>query len=145
MFNSIKTFYYNLIHLPRNLRKWAKFVWTDRDWDWEYLSRAMRIKLDAMIVNNEKFNDCVSAPKNIKRMKDLRDALKRLEEDEYDMETYEKIFPDDNQLTSLSSMLSMTKEQLQKMNEHIVTANKLKKDDLKTIAKNIKYVEHWWN
>lgn len=40
----IKIFYYDLIHLPGNIKKWGYFVLKDRDWDGVYTLEALRIK-----------------------------------------------------------------------------------------------------
>lgn len=80
--NPISNFYYGLLHLPSNIRKWGKFVWYDRDWDSHYTLEAMEIKCRAQakcLVKGYAENSELYA----KHALECADALKRLREDEY--------------------------------------------------------------
>ena len=46
MKNVLTRFYYNVKNGIRNLWKWRKVVWNDRPWDYVYIFKALRFKLD---------------------------------------------------------------------------------------------------
>lgn len=80
--NYVRDFYYGLLHLPGNIRKWGKFVWNDRDWDSHYTLEALEIKCRAQakcLVKGYAENCELYA----KHALECADALKRLREDEY--------------------------------------------------------------
>ena len=84
----IRDFYYNMLHLKGNLKKWAVFVFNDRDWDYCYSMEALEIKCRAQaesLKNGLGDNDKQHAQEAL----ELADALRRLINDDYCLEFYE--------------------------------------------------------
>ena len=80
--NHVRDFYYGLMHLPGNIRKWGSFVWYDRDWEYVYTLQALEIKCRAQAKCLEKGSG-VNSKRYAKQALDCADALKRLTEDKY--------------------------------------------------------------
>lgn len=82
IWNHVRDFYYGLMHLPGNIRKWGKFVWYDRDWEYIYTLQALEIKCRAQAKCLEKGSG-VNCKRYAKQALECADALKRLTEDKY--------------------------------------------------------------
>ena len=77
-----------MLHLKGNLKKWAVFVFNDRDWDYCYSMEALEIKCRAQaesLKNGLGDNDKQHAQEAL----ELADALRRLINDDYCLEFYE--------------------------------------------------------
>ena len=84
----VRDFYYNVKHLRRNLKKWARFVFEDRDWDYRYSMEALEIKCRAQ-AENLKRGHTVDCQKYSQEALELADALRRLINDDYCLEFFE--------------------------------------------------------
>lgn len=105
--------FYNVKNGLRNLWKWRSVVWNDRPWDYVYIFKALRFKLD----ETQRCIDgtFVGADEEAAKIRSLIDAIDRILEDDYVKEEYdemdrkygklEMIFNNDNSLT-------MTRENL---------------------------------
>ena len=79
--NHIKEFYYNLLHFPSNIRKWARFVWNDRDWNSQYNLEAFEIKCRSQAKHFDDGSE--EGAKISKEALECAEALKRIREDDY--------------------------------------------------------------
>lgn len=105
--NNLARFFYNVKNGLRNLWKWRSVVWNDRPWDYVYIFKALRFKLD----ETQRCIDgtFVGADEEAAKIRSLIDAIDRILEDDYVKEEYdemdrkygklEMIFNDDNTLT----------------------------------------------
>lgn len=107
MKDKIERIYYNVKNGLRNLWKWRKVVWNDRPWDYVYIFKALRFKLE----DTQKCIDgtFVGSEEEVKKIKSLIEAIDRIIEDDYVSEEYkemdkkygtlEMLFNDDNTIT----------------------------------------------
>lgn len=105
--NNLARFFYNVKNGLRNLWKWRSVVWNDRPWDYVYIFKALRFKLD----ETQRCIDgtFVGADEEAAKIRSLIEAIDRILEDDYVKEEYEEmdrkygklemIFNDDNTLT----------------------------------------------
>lgn len=106
--NNLSRFFYNVKNGLRNFWKWRKVVWNDRPWDYVYIFKALRFKLD----ETQRCIDgtFVGADEEAAKIRSLIDAIDRILEDDYVKEEYEEmdrkygklemIFNDDNTITT---------------------------------------------
>lgn len=81
--NPIKNFYYGLIHLPRNIKKWGKFIWYDRDWDYSFTLEAFEIKCRSQGINLSTVDISVDSKERAEQCFKCADALKRMRDQNY--------------------------------------------------------------
>lgn len=105
--NNLSRFFYNVKNGLRNIWKWRSVVWNDRPWDYVYIFKALRFKLD----ETQRCIDgnFVGAEEEAAKIRSLIEAIDRILEDDYVKEEYEEmdrkygklemIFNDDNTLT----------------------------------------------
>lgn len=105
--NNLARFFYNVKNGLRNLWKWRSVVWNDRPWDYVYIFKALRFKLD----ETQRCIDgtFVGADEEAAKIRSLIEAIDRILEDDYVKEEYEEmdrkygrlemVFNDDNTLT----------------------------------------------
>lgn len=67
-----------------NIFRWAPVIWSDRDFDWIYLSHIMRYKLTRMAKLFEKYGYHVNSGKDARNMRLCSILLKRMMDDKYD-------------------------------------------------------------
>lgn len=106
--DNLSRFFYNVKNGLRNLWKWRSVVWNDRPWDYVYIFKALRFKLD----ETQKCIDgsFVGSEEEAKKIRSLIEAIDRIVEDDYVSEEYktmdekygklEMIFNDDNTITT---------------------------------------------
>lgn len=124
--NHVRDFYYGLRYLPKNIKKWGKFVWYDRDWDSCYTLEAMEIKCRAQakcLVKGYAENSELYA----KHALECADALKRLREDEYIDYRFEL-------KVQLKTFDDVQKEYEEKRNA-----------DLEIVRKSFAEIGRWWD
>ena len=106
--NNLARFFYNVKNGLRNLWKWRSVVWNDRPWDYVYIFKALRFKLD----ETQRCIDgtFVGAEEEAAKIRSLIEAIDRILEDDYVSEEYkeldrkygklEMIFHEDNTITT---------------------------------------------
>ena len=106
--NKIIRGFYNIKNGLRNFWKWRKVVWNDRPWDYVYIFKALRFKLN----ETQRCIDgtFVGSDEEAAKIRSLIDAIDRILEDDYVKEEYEEmdekygklemIFNDDNTITT---------------------------------------------
>ncbi len=117
IWNHVRDFYYGLMHLPGNIRKWGSFVWNDRDWEYTYTLQALEIKCRAQAKCLENGHG-VNSKRYAKQALECADALKRLMDDKYidyskiikSKEEYENAF--DNERKLIRQDMGIVKTQL---------------------------------
>ena len=124
----IKNFYYGLIHLPKNIKKWGKFVWYDRDWDYSFTLEAFEIKCRAQGNNLSKYGNAVDSKERAEQCFKCSDALKRMREDNYTSDIDELVY--DNKIEY--KVWSETHEE------------RLNKDK-EIIKQSIDIIQGWWD
>ena len=67
----------------KNLWKWRKVIWNDRDWDYGFLFKIMHAKLSFMQKEFETTNICVGQDKDAAQIKQTVELLYKLIADEY--------------------------------------------------------------
>lgn len=118
----LRNFYYNLKHLPKNLTKWARFVWNDRDWDCEHTYEAFEIKCRAQARLLTKHGNAENSQEMASQALECAEALKRLRLHEYI--DYEQINNTD---------LALEKE------------TELRNKDIEIVKKHISNIMNWWD
>ena len=111
--NNLARFFYNVKNGLRNIWKWRSVVWNDRPWDYVYIFKALRFKLD----ETQRCIDgtFVGAEEEAAKIRSLIEAIDRILEDDYVKEEYEEmdrkygklemIFNDDNTITTTRTNL----------------------------------------
>ena len=124
--NHVTEFYYGLKHLPRNIKKWARFVWYDRDWDSYFTLEAFEIKCRAQakcLNNGHAENSEIYA----KHAFECAEALKRLREDEY---------------VDFHYKFTTTKLNVDEIE---MEYNNKRNADIEIIKKSIDEINYWWD
>lgn len=123
--------YYNLYHLPRNIRKWGLFVLRDRDWDYSYTLKALEIKCRAQARLIGEKGQAVNAKKTAKQILECAEALKRLADDDYVSH-----WIDENTTMSfvVGNAMKIRKEEYDAI-----------KKDLAIVKKSIGNIHGWWD
>jgi len=126
IWNPVRDFYYGLIHLPGNIRKWAKFVWTDRDWDYEHTLEAMEIKCRAQAKLLKTYAHAENSEKYGNEALACAEALKRIRLDDY-----------------FSDMLGEFNKALPE-NFHEMYEAKMN-EDIQIVKDSFDKIRHWWD
>ena len=81
-------FFYDVKNGLRNLWKWRSVVWNDRPWDYVYIFKALRFKLD----ETQRCIDgtFVGADEEAAKIRSLMEAIDRILEDDYVSEEYKE-------------------------------------------------------
>lgn len=116
----VEAIYYGLKHLPGNLKKWAMFVWHDRDWDYSYTLQALEIKCHSQSKSIGLYGNSIDKDKHSEQAKKMAEVLKRLREENY---------WDDNQ--------PITKEEYEKGQEE-------RNKDIQYLKDHIEELFTWW-
>ncbi len=126
--NPFRDIYYNLIHLPGNLKRWLPFIWTYRTWDSHYTLKALRISLEGQYEQFEYAKKRgwhhVDIDSHMKDIKICITLIKRIEADNYCLEEY-KVF-------------SCEKTKYKRM--HIQEVN-----DVDYLMHKLKDIKNWWD
>lgn len=126
--NPFRDTYYNLKHLPSNLKRWLPFVWTYRTWDSVYSLQALRISLEGQYEQFEYAKTrgwhSVDIDSQMKDIKICITLLKRIEKDDYCFGE-NKVFTDNT-----SKYKRMTS---------------LEKNDVEYLMHKLKDIKSWWD
>ena len=155
MKNVLTRFYYNVKNGIRNLWKWRKVVWNDRPWDYVYIFKALRFKLD----ETQKCIDgtFVGAEEEAAKIRSLIEAIDRIIEDDYVSEEYkemdrkygkiEMIFNDDNTITTTRTNLKEEDRETERQ-ETLTLAEleaKRRQNDIDFVFDTMKNdIQRWW-
>jgi hypothetical protein len=147
--------FYNVKNGLRNLWKWRSVVWNDRPWDYVYIFKALRFKLD----ETQKCIDgnFVGSEEEASKMRSLIEAIDRIIEDDYVKEEYEKmdrkygklemIFNNDNSLTMTREHLKEEDKETERK-ETLALAEleaKRRQQDINFVFDTMKNdIQRWW-
>lgn len=79
----------NIFYSIKNLIKWFKIIWTDRDWDHNYLYFILKFKLERMRDYNKNHGHCVNSNITAQRIDKCVNILDKLIEDDFSTPGYE--------------------------------------------------------
>ena len=126
--NPLRDFYYNLKHLPGNIKRWWPVVWNYRTWDYTFTLHALRTSLEGQLEcfynSKERGWYHVGIDKDIKKIKVCIELLKRMEKNDYCLMEY-KVFKNEK-----------TKYKRMRMTEQY---------DVEYLMKLMKNITHWWD
>jgi hypothetical protein len=153
--NNLARFFYNVKNGLRNLWKWRSVVWNDRPWDYVYIFKALRFKLD----ETQRCIDgtFVGAEEEAAKIRSLIEAIDRILEDDYVKEEYEEmdrkygklemIFNDDNTLTTTRENLKEEDKETERQ-ETLALAEleaKRRQQDINFVFDTMKNdIQRWW-
>lgn len=153
--NNLARFFYNVKNGLRNLWKWRSVVWNDRPWDYVYIFKALRFKLD----ETQRCIDgtFVGADEEAAKIRSLIDAIDRILEDDYVKEEYEEmdrkygklemIFHEDNTITTTRTNLK--EEDRETERKETLTLAELeaerRQQDINFVFDTMKKdIQRWW-
>ena len=153
--NNLSRFFYNVKNGLRNLWKWRSVVWNDRPWDYVYIFKALRFKLD----ETQRCIDgtFVGADEEAAKIRSLMEAIDRILEDDYVKEEYEEmdrkygklemIFHEDNTITTTRKNLKEEDRETERQ-ETLTLAEleaKRRQDDINFVFDTMKNdIQRWW-
>ena len=153
--NNLSRFFYNVKNGLRNLWKWRSVVWNDRPWDYVYIFKALRFKLD----ETQRCIDgtFVGADEEAAKIRSLIEAIDRILEDDYVKEEYEEmdrkygklemIFHEDNTITTTRKNLKEEDRETER-NETLPLAEleaERRQQDINFVFDTMKTdVQRWW-
>lgn len=153
--NRIIRVFYNIKNGLRNFWKWRSVVWNDRPWDYVYIFKALRFKLD----ETQRCIDgtFVGADEEAAKIRSLIDAIDRILEDDYVKEEYEEmdrkygklemIFNDDNTITTTRTNLKEEDKETERK-ETLTLAEleaKRRQQDINFVFDIMKNdIQRWW-
>lgn len=153
--NNLARFFYNVKNGLRNLWKWRSVVWNDRPWDYVYIFKALRFKLD----ETQRCIDgtFVGAEEEAAKIRSLIEAIDRILEDDYVSEEYkemdrkygklEMIFHEDNTITTTRKNLK--EEDRETERQETLTLAELeaerRQQDINFVFDTMKNdIQRWW-
>lgn len=92
MRSTLRSFFYNLKNGLSNIIEYFNIVWYDRDWDYSYIDRLLRFKLNKMANKMEKYDQHTSKDATVKQLRFCVKLLDRLIADDYIHPDFEKTF-----------------------------------------------------
>ena len=153
--NNLARFFYNVKNGLRNLWKWRSVVWNDRPWDYVYIFKALRFKLD----ETQRCIDgtFVGADEEAAKIRSLIEAIDRILEDDYVSEEYkemdrkygklEMIFNDDNTITTTRENLKEDDKETERK-ETLALAEleaERRQQDINFVFDTMKNdIQRWW-
>ena len=153
--NNLSRLFYNVKNGLRNLWKWRSVVWNDRPWDYVYIFKALRFKLD----ETQRCIDgtFVGAEEEAAKIRSLIEAIDRILEDDYVSEEYkeldrkygklEMIFHEDNTITTTRKNLKEEDRETERQ-ETLTLAEleaKRRQDDINFVFDTMKNdIQRWW-
>ena len=152
---NLSRFFYNVKNGLRNLWKWRSVVWNDRPWDYVYIFKALRFKLD----ETQRCIDgtFVGADEEAAKIRSLIEAIDRILEDDYVKEEYEEmdrkygklemIFHEDNTITTTRKNLK--EEDRETERQETLTLAELeaerRQQDINFVFDTMKNdIQRWW-
>lgn len=153
--NNLSRLFYDVKNGLRNLWKWRSVVWNDRPWDYVYIFKALRFKLD----ETQRCIDgtFVGADEEAAKIRSLMKAIDRILEDDYVKEEYEEmdrkygklemIFHKDNTITTTRKNLKEEDRETERQ-ETLTLAEleaKRRQDDINFVFDTMKNdIQRWW-
>ena len=153
--NNLSRLFYNVKNGLRNLWKWRSVVWNDRPWDYVYIFKALRFKLD----ETQRCIDgtFVGAEEEAAKIRSLIEAIDRILEDDYVKEEYEEmdrkygklemIFHEDNTITTTRTNLKEDDKETERK-ETLALAEleaERRQQDINFVFDTMKKdIQRWW-
>lgn len=153
--NNLSRLFYNVKNGLRNLWNWRSVVWNDRPWDYVYIFKALRFKLN----ETQRCIDgtFVGADEEAAKIRSLIEAIDRILEDDYVSEEYkeldrkygklEMIFHEDNTITTTRKNLKEEDRKTERQ-ETLTLAEleaKRRQDDINFVFDTMKNdIQRWW-
>lgn len=153
--SKLTRFFYNVKNGIRNLWKWRSVVWNDRPWDYVYIFKALRFKLD----ETQRCIDgtFVGAEEEASKIRSLIEAIDRIIEDDYVKKEYEEmdkrygklemIFNDDNTITTTRENLKEEDKETERK-ETLALAEleaERRQQDINFVFDTMKNdIQRWW-
>jgi hypothetical protein len=126
VWNPISTFYYGLIHLPGNIKRWYKVVWNYRVWDSGYTLDALKVGLEGQLESLEASKIrgwcSVHVDRDIKDVKITIELIRRMQEDVY-----------------------CEKDPVVFKSNHYEKLSKVEKQDMELLGEQMKKIRRWWD
>ena len=130
IWNPFKDFYWNLKHLPANIKRWWPIIWSYRNWDSHFTLDALKVALQGQ-------KECFEwvekrgwgSVDNKEYLKDVTvcvELLKRILADDYQNKRFYFLY-DTNPKKAYEYM------------------RKMEKQDLDYLLKKLKKIKHWWD
>lgn len=148
-------FFYDVKNGLRNFWKWRSVVWNDRPWDYVYIFKALRFKLD----ETQRCIDgtFVGAEEEASKIRSLIEAIDRIIEDDYVKKEYEEmdkkygklemIFNDDNTITTTRENLKEEDKETERK-ETLALAEleaERRQQDINFVFDTMKNdIQRWW-
>lgn len=82
--NIVESYYYDVIYGVKNLYRYFRVIWHQRDYDWESLAYLIEFKLRDMIELFETHGYHLDTDKSVKQMKVCAEILRRLQTNNYE-------------------------------------------------------------
>lgn len=153
--SKLTRFFYDVKNGIRNLWKWRSVVWNDRPWDYVYIFKALRFKLD----ETQRCIDgtFVGAEEEASKIRSLIEAIDRIIEDDYVKKEYEEmdkrygklemIFNDDNTITTTRENLKEEDKETERK-ETLALAEleaERRQQDINFVFDTMKNdIQRWW-
>ena len=135
-----------------NLIKWFKIIWNDRDWDFAYLLKILRFKLENMrdsartdwiteraLDDADQMDECVQLISNIIENKHEELAI-ALHEEKYGPSVFES-----GDSYGITYPLADDKEASAAMSEAFTKAYQQEQNDVNRLFEIMKNILHWWD
>jgi hypothetical protein len=132
----IKSFSYSFPRGIKNLIKWRKTIWNDRDFDYYYIYEILKKKLEFMADHTEKNSMLENADQHAKEMRECVKLIHAIQHEEFETEAAERCIS-----TSLND--NMTNEEFKQIFEEAQRKTEEAKSKLFDTLKN--KIEHWWD
>lgn len=138
MWSNISHWWYCLVRGTKNCIKWFPIIWNDRDWDWEYLVRILKKKLEGMErIMREEMRHATSEESACQMMQCIQ-MLRNMEEDDYSL----RVARARGLEIEYGWKILGTEEEVRKV---YTDAFELERQELEEFGKVLgKYMKHWW-
>lgn len=156
----VRSFYYGI----KNLKKWFPIIWKDRDWDYFYLYKILKFKLERMEYLQRKYGYAVDSNKIADQIKLCINLLDRILKDEYSDMVFKKhdkkwgklqmVFkplednPNFSELLKRENVITEEdkKQERKEFAKLIQIEDNLKKQDIDLLFDTMKkYSQRWWD
>lgn len=152
----IKDLLYDLWYGIKNLVIYFRVIWRDRNWDFYYIYALMEKKISLQRKCVEKFSLHEDKEKTIKQMKFAENTLRRLMEDDYYFQAFEKFNKKWGELEWVKNEFGDAlvrrgakgneEECHKELVEHFEIENMLRSRDRRNLFRLLdKHINTWWN
>jgi len=120
----------------RNLIKWRKTIWNDRDYDYYYIYEILKKKLEFVAEHTEKHSMLENSEQHAKDIRECIRLIHALQHEEFETQAAEKCI-------STSLYDNMSNEEFKQVFEEAQKKTDEAKSKLFDTLKN--KIEHWWD